>query len=88
MVIAAHPLPTARAVRVRHLGPNWYASVMGTSVVGTAGAALPAHVPGLRGVCTALWALSLVLLVTLLAARARHWTHHRDRARAHLLDPA
>ncbi|MFG2266181.1 TDT family transporter [Streptomyces sp. NPDC048720] len=88
MVIAAHSLPTARAVRVRHLGPHWYASVMGTSVVGTAGAALPVHVPGLRTVCTALWALSLVALAALLAARALHWTHHRDRARAHLLDPA
>lgn len=32
--------------------------------------------------------LSFGLLVTLLAARALHWTHHRDQARAHLLDPA
>ncbi|MFF6980617.1 TDT family transporter [Streptomyces sp. NPDC008343] len=73
---------------VRHLGPNWYAAVMGTAAVATAGAGLPVHVPGLRTVCTAVWALSLVLLTTLLAARALHWTHHRDQARAHLLDPA
>ncbi|MDX2292178.1 MULTISPECIES: TDT family transporter [Streptomyces] len=81
--------PGARATRsVRHLGPNWYASVMGTSVVGTAGAALPVTVPGLRTVCTAVWALSLAMLLTLLTARAAHWHRHRDQARAHLLDPA
>lgn len=73
---------------VRHLGPNWYAAVMGTAAVATAGAGLPVHVPGLRTACTAVWALSLVLLLTLLTARALHWTHHRDQARAHLLDPA
>ncbi|ANP54026.1 C4-dicarboxylate transporter/malic acid transport protein [Streptomyces griseochromogenes] len=88
MVTAVHSLPAPRTVSVRHLGPNWYASVMGTSVVATAGAALPVHLGGLRAVCTAVWALSSVLLATLLTARARHWAHHRDQARAHLLDPA
>ncbi|MGQ4362794.1 TDT family transporter [Streptomyces sp. SAS_272] len=91
MVTAAQPLfalsrPRARAVR--HLGPQWYATVMGTAILGTAGAALPVRPPGLRPLCTAFWALSLVLLLVLLAARALHWRHHRDQARAHLLDPA
>lgn len=95
MVTAAQPLPypavpspELRCPAVRHLGPNWYASVMGTAIVATAGAGLPLHIPGLRTACTAVWALSLALLVTLLTARALHWTHHRDQARAHLLDPA
>ncbi|MEU3729040.1 TDT family transporter [Streptomyces sp. NPDC033538] len=93
MVTAAQPLsapaaPSRRAPAVRHLGPNWYACVMGTSIVGTAGAALPWHVPGLRAVCTAVWALSLAALAALLVARSLHWRHHRDQARAHLLDPA
>ncbi|MET9685369.1 TDT family transporter [Streptomyces coeruleorubidus] len=86
MVTAAQPLPCA--VSVRHLGPNWYATVMGTAVVATAGTALSPHFPGLRGALAGVWALSLVLLVTLLCARAVHWAHHRDQARAHLLDPA
>ncbi|GAP49518.1 integral membrane protein [Streptomyces azureus] len=86
MVIAAQPLPCA--VSVRHLGPNWYATVMGTAVVATAGAALSPHVPGLRGALAGVWALSLLVLVTLLSARAVHWAQHRDQARAHLLDPA
>ncbi|MGW3147688.1 MULTISPECIES: TDT family transporter [Streptomyces] len=73
---------------VRNLGPNWYASVMGTAVVGTAGAALPLHSGALRLACTVVWAVSGVLLLVLLGARALHWTHHRDQARAHLLDPA
>ncbi|MYS93337.1 MULTISPECIES: TDT family transporter [Streptomyces] len=86
MVTAAQPVPCA--VSVRHLGPNWYATVMGTAVVATAGTALSPHAPGLRGTLAGVWALSLVLLVTLLGARAVHWAHHRDQARAHLLDPA
>ncbi|MGW7510979.1 TDT family transporter [Streptomyces massasporeus] len=86
MVTAARP--RAYPLSVRHLGPNWYATVMGTAVVATAGSALAPHVPGLRGVLAAVWALSLALLVTLLGARAVHWGRHRDQARAHLLDPA
>ena len=37
---------TTRATALRHLGPNWYASVMGTAIVATAGAGLPVTVPG------------------------------------------
>ncbi|ELP70467.1 TDT family transporter [Streptomyces turgidiscabies] len=75
---------------LRHLGPNWYAPVMGTAIVSTAGAGLPGAdgIPGPRTLCTVVWAFSLALLLTLLCARALHWTHHRDQARAHLLDPA
>ncbi|MFF9120854.1 TDT family transporter [Streptomyces massasporeus] len=86
MVTAARS--RAYPLSVRHLGPNWYATVMGTAAVATAGAALAPHVPGLRGVLAAVWALSLALLVTLLGARAVHWSRHRDQARSHLLDPA
>ncbi|MFF0201620.1 TDT family transporter [Streptomyces sp. NPDC005017] len=99
MVTAAQPLspaPTSRtgkpaaprtatATALRHLGPNWYATVMGTAVVATA---LPGDLPSLRPLRAAVWALALLLLVVLLAARALHWRHHRDQARAHLLDPA
>ncbi|MFJ4486330.1 TDT family transporter [Streptomyces longwoodensis] len=95
MVTAARPLSVSPGVRpaprlpaLRHLGPNWYACVMGTAIVATAGAALPLRLPGLRAACGAVWALSLVLLAVLLVARALHWAHHRDQAHAHLLDPA
>ncbi|MDI3407093.1 TDT family transporter [Streptomyces cavernicola] len=71
---------------LRHLGPNWYAAVMGTAIVASAGTALPAPVP--HAAAVAVWALSALLLAALLVARAGHWLHHRDQARAHLLDPA
>ncbi|WP_405893035.1 TDT family transporter [Streptomyces sp. NBC_00104] len=85
----AHPGPRLPALPVlRHLGPQWYAPVMGTAIVASAGAGLPLDVPGLRTACATVWALALLVLVALLGARALHWTHHRDQARAHLLDPA
>ncbi|MGW6529938.1 TDT family transporter [Streptomyces venezuelae] len=97
MVTTAHPAassgasPTAttatRALAFRHLGPNWYASVMGTAIIANAGATLPYRFPGLRTGCTIVWALSFLMLAVLLTARAAHWIHHRDQARTHLLDP-
>ncbi|MFJ8078816.1 TDT family transporter [Streptomyces sp. NPDC096176] len=84
--VTAVALP--RLPSVRHLGPNWYAPVMGTAAVASAGVALPGEAPGLRAACTGVWALSTVLLALVLAARTAHWVHHRHQARAHLLDPA
>ncbi|MEU7372209.1 TDT family transporter [Streptomyces albidoflavus] len=78
--------PVRRLPALRHLGPNWYASVMGTAIVATAGAGLPWQPPGMRTVLTVVWALAALLLVVLVTARALHWAHHRDQARAHLLD--
>ncbi|MEU1168290.1 C4-dicarboxylate ABC transporter, partial [Streptomyces sp. NPDC005921] len=66
---------------VRYLGPNWYASVMGTAALALGGG-------GPRGLFVGVWALSLLQLVVLLVARALHWIHHRDQALAHLRDPA
>lgn len=86
--VPGRPVPGTRSGALRHLGPNWYASVMGTAVVATAGAALPVAVPGVRTGATVVWALSLLMLVTLLGARAVHLAHHRDQASAHLGDPA
>lgn len=79
---------THKVPALRHLGPNWYASVMGTAIIANAGAALPYQLPGQRVACQLVWALSAVALAVLLTARAGHWLHHRDQARAHLLDPA
>lgn len=98
--VTASPPPPARPARfaaVRHIGPNWYASVMGTAIVASAGAALPTRrlgiaspmdVPVTRTALVAVWTLSALMLTLVLAARARHWIHHRDQARAHLLDPS
>ncbi|MFJ4499790.1 TDT family transporter [Streptomyces sp. NPDC088864] len=83
--------PYSGAVRrpaLRHFGPNWYATVMGTAIVASAGVALPPHVPGLRDACAVVWVVSALLLAAVLAARAGHWAAHRDQARTHLADPA
>ena len=90
---APRPLAPARpAVRpgpsLRDFGPNWYAAVMGTSIVANAAAAIPGGPSSLRAAGTRGWALAPLLLVTVLAVRAAHWVLHRDRARPHLLDPA
>ncbi|CAM5378967.1 C4-dicarboxylate ABC transporter [Streptomyces avidinii] len=91
----ASPRPTTpgtlrihKVPALRHLGPNWYASVMGTAIIANAGATLPYQVPGQRVACQIFWVLSATALAVLLTARAGHWIHHRDQARAHLLDPA
>ncbi|MFI1971001.1 C4-dicarboxylate ABC transporter [Streptomyces cinnamoneus] len=73
---------------LRHLGPNWYATVMGTAIVASAGAALPGDTGGLRGAFEAVWAVAALALLVLLAARAVHWARHPDQARRHLADPA
>lgn len=80
--------PAAAAASVRHLGPNWYATVMGTAIVANAGAVLPFTGPGARTGYVAVWALSALMLLTLLAARTVHWVRHGDQARRQLLDPA
>ncbi|MCL7379175.1 TDT family transporter [Streptomyces sp. 35G-GA-8] len=85
---ASRSTARVRLPALRYLGPNWYATVMGTAIVASAGAGLPLEIPGLRAACVVVWALSALLLVVVLAARAGHWLYHRDRARADLLDPA
>jgi C4-dicarboxylate transporter/malic acid transport protein len=69
------------------IGPNWFASVMGTGIVAVAAASLPFTVPGLIAVATAFWVLAAALLVVVLLATAGHWTLHGDVARGHLDDP-
>jgi tellurite resistance protein TehA-like permease len=67
------------------LGPNWFASVMGTGIVATAAASLPVHVPGLRGLATVVWALAASVLVVLIVAEAGHL--RADTLRRYTDDP-
>jgi C4-dicarboxylate transporter/malic acid transport protein len=70
-----------------HLGPNWFASIMGTGIVANAAASLPLQFPGLRTAATAVWALAAFLLVALSGAWAVHWTRYRDTVRGHAHNP-
>jgi C4-dicarboxylate transporter/malic acid transport protein len=71
----------------RDLGPNWFATVMGTGIVANAGALLPVRVTGLHAAARAVWALAAFVLIALTAAWAVHWIRHRDRALAHAANP-
>ncbi|MCP3426540.1 hypothetical protein NBM05_11145 [Rothia sp. AR01] len=61
---------------VAHVPPNWFAAVMGTGIVATAGASLPLQLPGQRTAATAVWALAAVLLAGVVLATALHWARH------------
>src|SRR6202022_2490854 len=73
--------------RLSYLGPNWFASVMGTGIVATAGATLPLHVPGLRAFAQAVWVATAVWLVILIVAVIAHWVRHPTVARSHAYNP-
>ena len=70
-----------------HLGPNWFAVVMGTGIVATATVSLPRAVSGLRDFALIVWALAAGLLVLLVVATAAHWIWHPATARTHASNP-
>jgi C4-dicarboxylate transporter/malic acid transport protein len=72
---------------VSYLGPNWFASVMGTGIVATAGATLPVHVPGLRTFALVVWVVAAIWLVVLTAAMVAHWVRNPTVARSHAHNP-
>ncbi|WP_329488721.1 TDT family transporter [Kitasatospora sp. NBC_01246] len=88
MAILTGVRPLTRTARfdLAQLGPNWYAAVMGTAIVGNGAAALPVRLPGLIGFGELMWALGAVALLVLVPARVVHLLRYRAEARAHLLD--
>jgi C4-dicarboxylate transporter/malic acid transport protein len=70
-----------------HLGPNWYASIMGTGIVANAAVTLPHQVTGLHIAATVIWIFASVMLVALTAAWSGHWRWHREAARGHARNP-
>lgn len=70
-----------------NIGPNWFASVMGTGIVAIAGATLPVHVPGLRGFTSGVWVLAAVLLAVLIVLVGGHWLRNPTVARTHARNP-
>lgn len=84
--MSASPAPD-RVEVLGNIGPNWFASVMGTGIVATAGATLPVHVPGLRGFVQIVWVVAAVLLAGLIAVVGGHWLRHPTVARSHARNP-
>jgi C4-dicarboxylate transporter/malic acid transport protein len=70
-----------------HVGPNWFAAVMGTGIVANAAATLPIRPSWLLDGAQVIWVLDAALLVLLVVATAVHWLRHAERARLHLGSP-
>ncbi|WP_018158196.1 TDT family transporter [Demetria terragena] len=69
------------------VGPNWFASVMGTGIVANAAATLPVDIPGLLVAARMMWLLAVVLLIFVVVATALQWRYNPTVARGHLEDP-
>jgi C4-dicarboxylate transporter/malic acid transport protein len=78
---------TTEAPRLHNFGPNWFASVMGTGIVATAGATLPIHVSGLHVFSRVVWVAATALLVVLVVAVTVQWFRHPTIARSHSRNP-
>jgi C4-dicarboxylate transporter/malic acid transport protein len=70
-----------------NLGPNWFASVMGTGIVATAAALLPVKIAGLHTFAVVVWVLASVMLIALVIATALQWALHTETARSHASNP-
>ncbi|MEI7717133.1 MAG: TDT family transporter [Mycobacterium sp.] len=79
--------PHTRFEVLGNLGPNWFASVMGTGIVANAGATLPDHIVGLRAFAQVVWLIAAVLLVVLSVLVGGHWMRHPTVARRHARNP-
>jgi C4-dicarboxylate transporter/malic acid transport protein len=79
--------PRRRREVLGNLGPNWFASVMGTGIVATAGAMLPWHVTGLRAFSEFVWVTAALLRVVLGILVGGHWLRHPTVARSHGRNP-
>ena len=79
--------PQTRVEVLGNIGPNWFASVMGTGIVATAGATLPVRVAGLHAFAELVWVIATALLVVLVVAVGGHWLRHPTVARSHARNP-
>jgi C4-dicarboxylate transporter/malic acid transport protein len=70
-----------------NIGPNWFASVMGTGIVANAAALLPVKIAGLHTAALVIWVLATGMLLALLAASLVHWIRHTQTARSHAENP-
>jgi C4-dicarboxylate transporter/malic acid transport protein len=71
-----------------NLGPNWFASVMGTGIVAIAAVLLPVKIAGLRTGALVVWVLAAAMLAVLVLATALQWARDTDKARSHARNPA
>lgn len=78
---------SSRTEKLGTLGPNWFASVMGTGIVANAAATLPVAIPGLHTFARVVWVIAALLLVALVVVVGGHWIRHPRTARSHARNP-
>lgn len=81
------PVSEAWEEKLGGIGPNWFASVMGTGILANAGATLPAHIPGLQTFTRVVWVTAALLLLALGTVVGGHWLRHPTVARGHARNP-
>lgn len=65
----ASPLATETPQYNREIGPNWFASVMGTGIIANAAAGLPLVAEQLTGFAITVWVIAALMLILLLVIK-------------------
>ncbi len=69
------------------LGPNWFASVMGTGIIANAAASLPFFSESLRGFALVVWCLASFMLIGLVLATSLFLFRQQNAWKRHFRDP-
>ena len=79
--------PDAAEQPLGYIGPNWYASVMGTGIIANAAATLPILAHDLHDAAVVVWILAVLLLAGVTLAVGAHWARYPGAARSHARNP-
>ncbi len=69
------------------LGPNWFASVMGTGIIANAAASLPLFSEKLHGFALIIWCLASLMLIGLVLATSTFLFREKNAWKRHFRDP-
>ncbi|MDD2465625.1 MAG: TDT family transporter [Desulfobulbus sp.] len=69
------------------VGPNWFASVMGTGIIANAAASLPLFSANLRGFALIIWCLAFFMLIGLVLASSSFLFRQQNAWKRHFRDP-
>ena len=69
------------------VGPNWFASVMGTGIIANAAASLPYFADTLRGFALVVWCLASIMLIGLVLATSSFLFRRQNAWKRHFRDP-
>lgn len=70
-----------------NLGPNWFASVMGTGIVAVSAAVLPVQIRGQHVFAVIVWIIASIMLIALCVGTVIHWVKFRATARKWVTHP-